>query len=64
MAEDASLDEFTSGSETDTEMSTATTTYTWSEDGAPCKSCDEVVQRRWQQNGSLVCSACKEWDEE
>jgi len=39
----------------------ATTTYAWSGDGAACAACGTVVERRWQQDGSLVCSACKEW---
>jgi len=62
MGEDASLETFASGSETDTETPRATTTYAWSADGAACGACGEVVQRRWQQDGSLVCPACKEWD--
>ncbi|WP_324756376.1 DUF7573 domain-containing protein [Haloarcula sp. GH36] len=39
----------------------ATTTYAWSDDGAACAACGTVVERRWQQDGSLVCPACKEW---
>ena len=63
MGEDASLTEFTNTSETDDESpDPATTTYAWSADGAACAACGAVVERRWQQDGTLVCPACKEWD--
>ena len=39
----------------------ATTTYAWDGDGAACASCGETVERRWQQDGGLVCVECKEW---
>ena len=39
----------------------ATTTYVWDMAGAACDSCGEVVKRRWQQTGELVCVACKSW---
>jgi hypothetical protein len=39
----------------------ARTTYAWSGDGVACRACGEVVQCRWDQDGALVCSACKEW---
>jgi hypothetical protein len=39
----------------------AATTYAWDGDGAACGACGEVVERRWQQDGGLVCVACKEW---
>ncbi|GGK56967.1 DUF7573 domain-containing protein [Haloarcula sebkhae] len=50
----------------DTEASTdavdpAVTTYAWSPDGAACAECGEVVERRWTQDGHLVCGACKSW---
>lgn len=41
----------------------ATTTYAWDGAGGTCGSCGEVVERRWQQDGALVCSACKDWTE-
>ncbi|MBX0295375.1 DUF7573 domain-containing protein [Haloarcula nitratireducens] len=40
----------------------ATTTYAWSGEGAACGACGGTVERRWQQDGSLVCADCKEWD--
>lgn len=40
----------------------AETTYAWDGAGAACDSCDEVVERRWQQDGGLVCVACKDWE--
>ncbi|RLM96320.1 hypothetical protein [Haloarcula sp. Atlit-7R] len=39
----------------------AVTTYAWSPDGAACAECGEVVERRWTQDGILVCGACKSW---
>ena len=39
----------------------AVTTYAWSPDGAACAECGEVVERRWTQDGNLVCGACKSW---
>ncbi|KAA9399632.1 hypothetical protein Har1130_00840 [Haloarcula sp. CBA1130] len=39
----------------------AVTTYSWSPEGAACAECDEVVERRWMQDGQLVCGACKSW---
>ena len=39
----------------------ATTTYAWDGAGAACGSCGEVVDRRWQQDGELVCVTCKSW---
>jgi len=39
----------------------ATTTYAWSGAGGACDACGEVVERRWGQDGQLVCPACKEW---
>jgi hypothetical protein len=89
MAEDASLNDFLSDGDAETDGSAsdgetlpeddttaaepesaategttrATTTYAWDGDGAACASCGEVVERRWQQNGALICSACKDWNE-
>lgn len=39
----------------------AVTTYAWSPEGAACADCGEVVERRWEQDGQLVCGACKAW---
>ncbi|WP_424001283.1 DUF7573 domain-containing protein [Haloarcula salina] len=39
----------------------AVTTYAWSPEGAACADCGEVVERRWEQDGQLVCGACKSW---
>ncbi|MDS0280583.1 DUF7573 domain-containing protein [Haloarcula onubensis] len=40
----------------------ATTTYAWDGAGAECGACGETVQRRWQQEGELVCVECKDWE--
>ena len=39
----------------------AVTTYAWSPEGAAGADCGEVVERRWTQDGVLVCGACKSW---
>lgn len=40
----------------------ATTTYAWDGAGAECAACGDAVERRWQQDGGLVCADCKAWD--
>jgi len=72
MGEDVSLDEFVGGSDdqddadsaSETEIAPAATTYAWTGEGAACGEGQKAVQRRWQQDGALVCSACKVWDRE
>ncbi|WP_336358552.1 DUF7573 domain-containing protein [Haloarcula sp. CGMCC 1.6347] len=49
-----------SGASTDA-VDPAVTTYAWSPEGAACDECGEVVERRWTQDGLLVCGACKCW---
>ncbi|UWG46886.1 Uncharacterized protein HSRCO_0591 [Halanaeroarchaeum sp. HSR-CO] len=39
------------------------TTSEWTPDGEECPTCGEVVERRWRQNGALVCPECKNWSE-
>ncbi|EJN58325.1 DUF7573 domain-containing protein [Halogranum rubrum] len=39
----------------------ATPTYRFDPDGAACDGCDEVVQKRWHDDGQFVCADCKEW---
>lgn len=39
----------------------AASTYAWSGDGGVCGACEETVDRRWRQDGALVCPDCKEW---
>lgn len=41
----------------------AATTYAWSGEGTACEACGEVVERRWQQEGGLVCIECKDWEQ-
>jgi len=47
--------------ETD-DVEPAATTYAWSDEGATCEACGETVERRWQQDGDLVCIECKDWE--
>lgn len=63
-ATDTETDESVAPDENEEEtesVTPATTTYAWTGDGATCTDCGEVVERRWEQDGSLVCSECKEW---
>ncbi|MGM0399404.1 MAG: DUF7573 domain-containing protein [Halobacteriota archaeon] len=39
------------------------TTSEWTPDGEECDACGAVVERRWRQNGALVCPECKNWSE-
>ena len=39
----------------------AATTYAWSPAGAPCQACGSTVDRRWRDDGALVCENCKDW---
>lgn len=43
------------------DVAPATSTMTFSPDGASCGACGERVVRRWTDDGALVCRACKEW---
>ena len=39
----------------------AESTMDWTPGGAACASCDRSVERRWRDDGRLVCDDCKEW---
>ena len=39
----------------------ATTTSAWTGEGAACDACGTVTERRWQDDGELVCADCKSW---
>lgn len=45
----------------DPDVEPAETTYAFAPDGEPCEMCGTTVGRRWQQEGALVCTSCKEW---
>jgi hypothetical protein len=47
--------------ETASAVTPATTTYAWSDEGTTCEACGEPAERRWHQDGALVCPGCKEW---
>lgn len=38
-----------------------TPTATWTPDGSACAACGTVVDRRWTDEGTLVCLSCKSW---
>ncbi|CCQ33420.1 hypothetical protein HLRTI_000381 [Halorhabdus tiamatea SARL4B] len=74
MGDDASLEEFLgdkdgepatetepAGESAEESVEPATTTYEFVPDGAECASCGRTVDRRWQQDGSLVCEECTDW---
>lgn len=39
----------------------AASTYAWSPSGEPCDACGAAVERRWRDEGDLVCGDCKSW---
>lgn len=39
----------------------AVSTATWTPGGGVCKVCDSTTERRWRENGTLVCVDCKDW---
>ncbi|MES3161149.1 MAG: hypothetical protein PPP55_06215 [Halorubrum sp.] len=39
----------------------ATATSAWTADGDDCERCGVTATRRWNDDGDLVCPACKEW---
>ncbi|WP_323171908.1 hypothetical protein [Natrialba sp. PRR66] len=49
-----------SGSET---LNSSLATYAWSPpaDAAVCSECGEASTRRWRDDGTFVCPACKTW---
>jgi hypothetical protein len=68
MVEDATLNDFQSveddspnGDTLESDIDPAAITYAYSPDGATCEACGIVVERRWSQGDSMVCSSCMEW---
>lgn len=39
----------------------AESTMDWTPGGAPCEACGGSVERRWRDDGRLVCRDCKAW---
>ncbi len=39
----------------------AESTMDWTPGGAPCEVCGASVERRWRDDGRLVCGDCKAW---
>jgi hypothetical protein len=39
----------------------AVSTYDWTPSGADCEACGAAVERRWRDDGRLVCGDCKPW---
>jgi len=60
--DDESTDTGEASPSTDPEVvEPATTTYSWSGDSGSCEACGDAVERRWRDDGRLVCDDCKEW---
>jgi len=60
-AESASDDGDAEPASDDSDAEPATVTYEWSDDGTACADCGEPTPRRWRDDGSFVCAACKDW---
>jgi hypothetical protein len=54
-------DEPVGDAEGDDAVEPAVSTYAFSPDGAPCAACGAVVEKRWLDDGELVCPDCKAW---
>lgn len=39
----------------------AVSTYDWTPTGADCEACGGAVEKRWRDDGRLVCADCKAW---
>ncbi|MFC5970855.1 hypothetical protein ACFPYI_05865 [Halomarina salina] len=39
----------------------AESTMDWTPGGAACGACESTVERRWRDDGRLVCIDCKNW---
>lgn len=39
----------------------AVSTFEWTPAGAACAACGSDVERRWREDGELVCADCKAW---
>ena len=50
-----------SDTEAKTEPAPPTATVVWSPEGGDCTDCGATVDRRWEDDGTLVCAACKSW---
>jgi hypothetical protein len=50
-----------SGAEEADVVAPAESTYAWAPSGATCDACGASVERRWRDEGDLVCADCKSW---
>ncbi|WP_254839074.1 DUF7573 domain-containing protein [Natronomonas marina] len=39
----------------------AVPTFDWTPEGATCETCGDETDRRWHEDGGLVCASCKRW---
>ncbi|MWG36643.1 DUF7573 domain-containing protein [Halomarina oriensis] len=49
------------GEEPSLTVRAAESTMDWTPDGAACAACEATVERRWRDDGRLVCLDCKQW---
>lgn len=43
------------------DLTRTVTVYGWTPRTAACATCGESVERRWRDDGAMVCRDCKEW---
>ncbi|WP_049971815.1 DUF7573 domain-containing protein [Haladaptatus cibarius] len=47
--------------DSDADIEPARATYDWTPGGIACECCGESVEKRWRDEGEMVCADCKEW---
>lgn len=58
--DESEVDDSDSAPDTDS-VEPAVSTYDWTPTGADCEACGAAVERRWRDDGRLVCADCKAW---
>lgn len=43
------------------DVDSTASTYAWTPGGTECVGCGCIVERRWRDDGRLVCIDCKSW---
>ena len=56
----ASEDAASSAPNDESAVGPAASTYAWSPEGT-CATCGDAAERRWRDDGDLVCADCKSW---
>ncbi|WP_083867369.1 DUF7573 domain-containing protein [Natrialba taiwanensis] len=60
---DSNTDPDSASSSSSETLNSSLATYAWSPpaDAAVCSECGEASTRRWRDDGTFVCPACKTW---